>query len=329
MSGLSRRDLLRVGAGVGAGVAVGSLGTALFGLGRGTGPRAPVEPGRAESYGHGVEPPAGLDAAALDPALLPPPSRVPGAATGASAELWVSEQPVAVARDATLAAWTFNGRIPGPILRATEGDELAIRFRNLGARPHNLHLHGRHDVGQDGWQPVPPGGERIYRVRAEPYGLHPYHCDATPAAEHLSHGLYGMLIVDPPRGRPPAHEVALVLSGFDLDGDGRNELYGWNGVAGGFERYPIKVPAGALVRVYLLNMVADDPVASFHLHAETFDLYRSGTRLVPDERTDVVTLGQTERAIVEFRLPRRGRYMFHPHQRHMAERGGMGWFAAV
>ena len=100
-------------------------------------------------------------------------------------------------------------------------------------------------------------------------------------------------------------------------------------MAGFFERYPIKVPVGELVRAYLLNMVADDPVASFHLHAETFDVYRSGTRLVADERTDVVSLAQTERAIVEFLLPRRGRYMFHPHQRHMAERGAMGWFSAV
>ena len=182
---------------------------------------------------------------------------------------------------------------------------------------------------QDGWQPVPPGGETTYRLRAEPFGVHPYHCDASPAAEHLSTAFTACSSSIRRAGRPPAHELVLVLSGFDLDGDGHNELYGWNGVAGFFERYPIKVPVGVLVRVYLLNMVADDPVASFHLHAETFDVYRSGTRLVPDERTDVVTLAQTERAIVEFRLPRRGRYMFHPHQRHMAERGAMGWFAAV
>ena len=153
---------------------------------------------------------------------------------------------------------------------------------------------------EDGWEPIPPGGEATYHVTAGPFGLHPYHCDATPAAEHLSRGLYGLLVVDPPGGRRPAHEVALVLSGFDVNGDGHNELYGWNGVAGFYERYPIKVPAGELVRVYLLNMVADDPVASFHLHAETFDVYRSGTRLVADERTDVVSLAQTERAIVEF-----------------------------
>jgi len=324
VSGISRRELLRIGAGFAAGASTAML----FGLrGRAT----PAEPAtaRPESYGHGIEPPAELDAAALNSRLYPPPARSGGPSRMVEADLWISEQPVAVARDARFAAWTFNGEVPGPILRAREGDQLDISLRNLGSRPHNLHLHGRHDVAQDGWQPVPPQGQARYRIRAEPFGLHPYHCDASPAAEHLSHGLYGMLIVDPPRPRPSAHEVALVLSGFDLDGDGRNDLYGWNGVAGCFERYPIKVPAGELVRVYLLNMVADDPVASFHLHAETFDVFRSGTRLTPDERTDVVTLAQTERAIVEFRLPRRGRYMFHPHQRHMAERGAMGWFAAV
>jgi FtsP/CotA-like multicopper oxidase with cupredoxin domain len=89
------------------------------------------------------------------------------------------------------------------------------------------------------------------------------------------------------------------------------------------------VPVGELVRVYLTNFVEYDPIGSFHLHGQTFDVYRSGTSLKPQDHTDVITLGQTERAILEFRLPRRGRYMFHPHQIHMAEKGAMGWFAAV
>jgi FtsP/CotA-like multicopper oxidase with cupredoxin domain len=76
-------------------------------------------------------------------------------------------------------------------------------------------------------------------------------------------------------------------------------------------------------------MVGDEPVVSFHLHAQVFDVYRSGSDVHPDERTDVVTLAQSERAILEFRLPERGRYMFHPHQARLAERGAMGWFAAV
>jgi FtsP/CotA-like multicopper oxidase with cupredoxin domain len=226
-------------------------------------------------------------------------------------------------------AWTFNGRIPGPIIRATEGDEIDIRFRNLGARPHNLHFHGAHAIATDGWQPVPPSGEALRSFRAGPIGLHPYHCDMTPAPEHISHGLYGVLLVDPAGGRRPAQEVVLTLGGFDTDGDGQSDLFGWNGVAGYYMKYPLKVRAGEPVRVYLTNMVTDVPVVSFHLHATVFDVYRSGTGLRPDERSDVVTLAPAERAILEFRLPERGRYMFHPHQSLLAERGAMGWFTAI
>jgi len=116
---------------------------------------------------------------------------------------------------------------------------------------------------------------------------------------------------------------------FSLDGDGRNEVVAFNGVAGAYHRFPIRVPVGALVRVYVVNLLEHDPIASFHLHAQTFDLYRSGTSLTPDEHTDVVALTQGERAIVEFRLPEPGRYMFHPHQSRLAALGAMGWFAAV
>ena len=307
----------------------GATGGVLVGLRRGHATHPDGPDPSASTYARSVEPPAGLGPRALDDATLPPVSRTGHGRATQNIELWVSEQPIDVARGIDIGAWTFNGAIPGPLLRATEGDELTIHLRNLGNHPHDLHLHGRHDVSEDGWEPVPPGGQASYHITAGPFGLHPYHCDTTPASEHIAHGLYGMLIVDPRSGRPPGREVALVLSGFDIDGDGRNEVYGWNGVAGFYERFPIKVPVGDLVRVYLLNMVGDDPAASFHLHAEVFDVYRSGTRLVPDERTDVVTLAQAERAIVEFRLPRRGRYMFHPHQPHMADRGAMGWFSAV
>jgi FtsP/CotA-like multicopper oxidase with cupredoxin domain len=280
-------------------------------------------------YGGTYDPPARLHRRSLDGATRPPPFEKAPAGRRHAIEIWANEQPVEVARGQVFSGWTYNGTIPGPVLRATQGDELDIRFRNFGMHPHNLHFHGRHAVSQDGWEPVPPGGEERYRISAEPFGLLPYHGHAKPVSQHVARGLYGALIVDPPGGRPPAHEFILVLCGFDLDGDGSNDVYAWNGAAGYFARFPIKVPVGELVRLYLVNMVGVDALASFHLHAETFDVYRSGTSLTPDEHTDVVSFGQTERAIVEFRLPERGRYMFHPHQIHMAERGAMGWFAAI
>jgi FtsP/CotA-like multicopper oxidase with cupredoxin domain len=325
---ITRRDFLLLGGG--AALGAGALALAHRAPARlptlkaqATGPLA------ADRYGHGAMPPMDAGPLALDHATRLPPASPATKPRAVDVALEAVDQSVSIAADRTFDAWTFNGGVPGPILRANEGDALAIRFSNRTTHPHNLHFHGRHAIDADGWEPVPPGGETTYRITAGPFGLHPYHCDMTPADDHITNGLYGLLVVDPPGGRPPAHEFAMVLCGFDVNADGQSDLFAWNGLAGFFAKYPLKVPAGDRVRLYLLNMVMDQPMASFHLHAETFDVFRSGTRLTPDERTDLVTLGPAERVILEFTLPNRGRYMFHPHQRVMAEHGAMGWIAAV
>lgn len=274
-------------------------------------------------------PPNGLGPLTLDRVTYPPPPDSGAAATTRSFQMDVVEHRAPISVEHTVDAWTFNGSMPGPILRANEGDRIHITLRNRTSRAHNLHFHGRHEVEADGWEPVPPGGTTTYQFTAGPFGVHPYHCDFTPVEDHIGSGLYGVLIVDPRPSRPPAREIVLVLGGFDTDGDGRPDLFGWNGVAGFFAKYPIKVAAGELVRVYLANMATTEPLASFHLHAETFELYRSGTARTASERTDLVSLGPAERAMIEFRLTGRGRYMFHPHQTSMAELGAMGWFAAT
>jgi nitrite reductase (NO-forming) len=174
-----------------------------------------------------------------------------------------------------------------------------------------------------------PGGETVYEIEAGPAGLHPYHCHTAPLAKHVAKGLYGMMIVDPVGGRPEAREVALLLSGFSNEEIGRNGVVAWNGVAGFYHDFPIKVSRGELVRAYVVNMLEYEPVASFHLHAETFDVYPAGMGESPTFRDDTIALVQGQRAIVEFTLPNYGRYMFHPHQHWLADKGAMGWFAAV
>ncbi len=279
-------------------------------------------------YGHAAAPPPGLREDALAVVTYPEPF---DGRQGVVREVDVSvtQRQIEVADDSIVDAWTYDGSVPGPILRATEGDTLRLHLANRTSHAHNVHLHGRHSPQMDGWEPIPPGSAFTYEVVAEPFGVHPYHCHTSPLAEHIGRGLFGAMIIDPPGGRPEAHEVVLILNGWDVDGDGRNEFACWNGVAGFFHKYPIKVPAGELIRVYLLNMLEYEPVGSFHLHAQTFDVFRSGTSLEPTEHTDTITLGQGERAILEFTLPEPGRYMFHPHQHHLADRGAMGWFAAI
>jgi FtsP/CotA-like multicopper oxidase with cupredoxin domain len=228
-------------------------------------------------------------------------------------------------------AWTYNGEVPGPTLRATEGDRVRVRFLNQGSHPHTIHFHGWHPPGMDGSLPdqqVLPGETFLYEFDAEPFGLHLYHCHANPLKRHIHKGLYGAFIVDPPGGRPPADELVMVMNGFDTNFDGDNEVYAVNTAAHFHMAEPIRVRVGELVRMYVVNVTEFDPINSFHLHAVFFDVFRTGTRLETNETTDTIMLCQGERAILETRFRYPGDYMFHAHQSEFAELGWMGFFRA-
>jgi len=341
---LARRDLFRLGA-VGSGF--GLLGAlahpAAKWLAARTAPRTattaatlPVDcaadsgsVGAAAAYAARYEPAPYLKPGARDALHSPPPPR-PLSDDTLEVDLPIIETTLDVANGRNVRVWAYGGTVPGPVIRATAGQRMRVRVANhTSSAAHSVHFHGAHDVMQDGLGRIAPGERQTLEFVAGPIGFHPYHCHIPPYAWHVGKGMYGSLIVDPVEARPAAHEFVLCLCGFDVDGTGHNDTYAWNGVAGYYDRFPLKVPAGELVRIYLMNMVENDSFASFHLHAHTFDLYRSGTSVTPHEHTDIVSLGPAERAILEFRLPRRGRYMFHPHQSHMAERGAMGWIVAI
>jgi FtsP/CotA-like multicopper oxidase with cupredoxin domain len=246
-------------------------------------------------------------------------------------DLIAQDKEIEVAPGVKYAAWTYNGRVPGPTLRATEGERLRIKFRNASQHPHTIHFHGIHTAAHDGIPGIgagniEPGEEFTYEFDAEPFGLHHYHCHSTPLAEHIAKGLYGMFIVDPKQGRPDADELAMVMNGFDTNFDRSNEVYGVNTVAFEYMRRPIRVKRGELVRIYLLNILEFDFVNSFHIHANFFDHFPTGTSLEPVELTDTVVLGQGQRSILELRFPFTGRYMFHAHVSEFAELGWMGFF---
>ena len=121
----------------------------------------------------------------------------------------------------------------------------------------------------------------------------------------------------------------MVMNGFDTNFDNENEVYAVNTVAFHYMKHPIQVKVGELVRVYLVNITEFDPVNSFHLHATLYRLYRTGTSLEHFELTDMVTMSQGERHILEFAFEFPGKYMFHAHQSEFAELGWMGVFEAT
>jgi len=340
MAQLTRRQFVQAGT-VGAGLA--TLGGAAIVHGRRLGGApAGVEVPSGAAGGHGSHLDAatvgdvGPDAIGVDPAAFltafdyGKTSRLPDGRTLREWEIIAIDREIEVAPGVFFPAWTYNGQVPGPTLRCTQGDRLRVRFTNAGTHPHTIHFHGIHPPSMDGFAPQVAVGETfVYEFDARPFGLHPYHCHAVPLKRHLHKGLYGALVIDPPGGRAPAREMVMVMNGFDTNFDGENEIYAVNSVAFHHMRHPIRVRRGEPIRIYLLNLTEFDPINSFHLHAGFFNLYRTGTRLDVYEYTDIVMMCQGERAVLEFTLEDPGLYMFHAHQSELAELGWMGFFESV
>jgi FtsP/CotA-like multicopper oxidase with cupredoxin domain len=239
------------------------------------------------------------------------------------------DKEIEVAPGVFFPAWTYNGRVPGPTIRATEGDRIRVKLVNASGHPHTIHFHGFHSAAVDGIPgagEVGPGETFTYDFIAGPFGTHLYHCHSHPLPQHIHRGLYGAFIVDPKKGRPDAHEMVMVMNGFDTNFDNENEIYALNTVAFAYADDPIRINAGELQRAHVINVTEFDPLNSIHLHANFFHLYRTGTSLDPHEFTDTISMGQAERHMIEFTYDDPGQFMFHAHQSEFVELGWMSFF---
>jgi manganese oxidase len=256
----------------------------------------------------------------------------------------------------TLEAWTYNGSIPGPTMRMTEGDQIQITLINSkdSIHPHSIHMHSIHAGAMDG---VPgasgdsgmvlPGQSYTYHFIAQPFGVYPYHCHVEPVDQHINNGLYGMMIIDPKTPRPKMTEMAMLMNGYDLnytkqgvdrlptvqevktglpENQHGNQVYTVNGVAFEYSDHPIHLVTGQAYRIYLVNMLEFDPINNFHLHGNLFQYYPSGTSLTPEYKNDIVSLMQGDRGILEFNYAYPGTYMFHAHKVEFTMKGWMGMF---
>lgn len=257
-------------------------------------------------------------------------------------------------------SWTFNGTIPGPTMRVTEGDIVKINVFNSkeNNQTHSLHMHSIHPAEMDGVEGaggfIKPGQNFTYVFKAGPYGVYPYHCHVSPIDQHINKGLYGAFIIDPKKPRPNMTEMVMMMNGYNLDyeregiGPSRiptpeeveedympqafehtNEVYRVNGKAFDYMENPIQIDQNTNYRLYLLNMLEFDQVNSFHLHGNIFKYYPSGTSKVVNFVNDILTLGQGDRGIVEFSYPYTGNFMFHSHINEFSDLGWMGLFNVV
>ena len=110
---------------------------------------------------------------------------------------------VTIAPGIEFPAWAYNGQVPGPTIRAVEGDLIRVKFENLGRHAHTIHPHLRNlnpemdGIPQNGPGVLNTGESFTYEWIAQPAGVHFYHCHSLPLKEHIHRGLYGAIIIDP------------------------------------------------------------------------------------------------------------------------------------
>ncbi|MFQ5427342.1 MAG: multicopper oxidase domain-containing protein [Thermodesulfobacteriota bacterium] len=196
-------------------------------------------------------------------------------------------------------AWTFDGTVPGPVVRVTQGDIVEFKLVNpkKNKESHSMDFHSAEVDVLDEFAPVKPGETKEFKFTAKRAGVFMYHCGANPMVQHIARGMYGLIIVDPIAGYSdifpkPDREYVLIQQQFFPDaGDYKAMLEnkGWtNALINGkiFHYDPVHDPDASLVleakpgervRIYFVNANINMPVA-FHPIAGIWDrIYINGS----------------------------------------------------
>ena len=121
-----------------------------------------------------------------------------------------------LADETTYAYWTFNGKVPGPMLRVRVGDTVELSFKNRDGQPHDpQHRPARGDRSRRrrGATQTPPGETEVFRFKALNPGVYVYHCATPMVAHHIASGMYGLIVVEPAGGLPKVDHEFYVMQG--------------------------------------------------------------------------------------------------------------------
>ncbi|HEX6968947.1 MAG TPA: multicopper oxidase domain-containing protein [Micromonosporaceae bacterium] len=271
-----------------------------------------------------------------DPSVAPAPG-----GTHHRITLTVREEEQEVAPGVRQLRWTFNGTVPGPILRGKVGDLFTITLVNEGTMEHSIDFHASKVAPNVEMRTIRPGERLEYQFKANHAGIYYYHCGADPMIYHITNGMYGALIVDPPGLEPVAKEIVLVQSEVFLGPQGKPgdltkmhaeqpDAVVFNGYVNQYLHAPIKIDRGERVRVWLVN-AGPNEISSFHVIGTIFDtVYKEGAYLLrPDDTrggSQALDLMPAQGGFVEFTLDRDGTYPFVTHKMASAHKGAIGLF---
>lgn len=271
-----------------------------------------------------------------DAALEPAPG-----ATEHAVELRVDDTVVReVAPGVRQRVWTYNGTVPGPVLRGSVGDVFTVTFVNGGAMDHGIDFHAGANAPDGVMRSIAPGERLTYRFRAEFAGAWLYHCSTMSMTQHIANGMYGAVIIDPPRLPKADREYLLVQGELHLGEpgsdaqvakirEGRPDGWMFNGTAAGYDHAPLTAKAGERVRIWA---VAAGPSSGTALHVvgAPFDtIYKEGAYQLRESDpggAQVLDLAPAQGGFAELVFPEPGTYPVVDHTMRQAEGGAHGLF---
>jgi nitrite reductase (NO-forming) len=241
---------------------------------------------------------------------------------------------IEIAPGVTYNAWTFNGTVPGPVLRVKQGDIINFTLRNLDpAVPHSMDFHAVHAAPSKKFIDIMPNEEGTFTYPAYNPGVFMYHCGTDPVLAHIANGMYGVIIVEPTDGYPTDDEIdreyVLVQSewyeegNFDAMQNGEPENVVFNGDTFTLKQHPLTAKIGEKVRIYV-NNAGPNEVSSFHVVGTVFDtIYLDGNPGNVLNGMQTVLLPASGGAVVEFTVTEAGNYPIVTHQFNHASKGAV------
>ncbi len=251
-----------------------------------------------------------------------------------------------LAEGTTFGYWTFNGKVPGPMLRVRVGDTVEVHLKNADGSSmlHSVDFHATTGPGGGAASTqTNPGEEKSFRFKALTSGLFVYHCATPMVAHHIANGMYGLILVEPEGGLPPVDREYYVMQG-EIYTDGafgqhgsqefnvekllneRPEYFVFNGSVGALSKFhPMQAKVGETVRIYF-GVGGPNFTSSFHVIGEIFDkVYNlGGVTSEPLRGIQTVMVPAGGAVITEFKVDVPGNYTLVDHALARAERGLVG-----
>ena len=281
-----------------------------------------------------------------DPGDLPPPigTRQPEVV---KVELETIELKGKLDNGTSYEYWTFNGKVPGPLLRVRVGDTVEVTLKNPAdsIMMHSVDFHAATGPGGGAHATqTEPGAEYVVTWKALKPGVYVYHCATPSVAHHITNGMYGLIVVEPEGGLPQVDREFYVMQGelytvepfgthgeMEMDYDKliseNPEYFLFNGAVGALtERHPLYANVGETVRIYF-GVGGPNFTSSFHVIGEIFDsVYTFGSITSPPiTNVQTVTVPPGGSTVVDFKIDRAGTFVLVDHALSRAERGLAGY----